>query len=223
MTTIAQLQQTWQKTWHQFDVNGNAELYALICVCYAEPHRSYHTMQHLYECFAHFAQIRQDAEHPAEVELAIWFHDSIYQPVRKDNEEKSAAWGRASVIAQGLSEEIGDRIYSLIMATKHDGVPSNRDAEVLVDVDLGIFAADRERFDEYERQVRMEYDWVAEPVYRRERYKILQALLERSPLYSTRLFQADYEPKALKNLDRSLEKLNSLHVSCLSTCEIREE
>lgn len=165
MTAIAQ----WQKTWQQLGANDSAELYALICTRYAESHRSYHTLQHLSECFGHFEQIREYAEHPAEVELAIWFHDAIYDGTCKDNEVKSAEWALESVASYGLFEEIGERVYSLITATKHDAMPMSRDAEVLVDVDLGILAAEPERFDEYERQIRIEYEWVPEPVYQRER------------------------------------------------------
>ena len=199
----------WQKTWRQLGADGNAALYAWICACYSEPHRSYHTLQHLHECFSLFEQIREYAEHPAEVQLAIWFHDAIYESASKDNEQKSAEWARTSAIAHGLPKAIGDRVYSLIMVTKHDAIPRSRDAEVLVDVDLGILAADPERFDEYEGQVRMEYDWVAEPVYRRERYKILQGLMERSQIYSSPLLRDRYETKAQQNLTRSLAKLNT--------------
>ncbi|MBM0741560.1 hypothetical protein JOY44_08015 [Phormidium sp. CLA17] len=197
----------WQKTWQQLGAEGNVELYELICARYAEPHRRYHTLQHLNECFNHFEQIREQATHPPEVELAIWFHDAIYELASKDNEQKSAEWVRTSVIAHGLPEAIGDRVYSLIMATKHDAIPTSRDAEVLVDVDLGILAAEPERFDEYEQQVRAEYKWVPELIYRRERGKILKGLMGRSQIYSTPLFQDRYEAKARQNLIRSLTKL----------------
>lgn len=197
----------WQKTWRQLGADGNAALYAWVCACYSEPHRRYHTLQHLHECFSLFEQIRAYAEHPAEVELAIWFHDAIYDPASKDNEQKSAEWAWTSAIAQGLPKGIGDRVYSLIMATKHDAIPPNRDAKVLVDVDLGILAADPARFEEYEQQVRIEYEWVPESVYHRERRKILQGLMERSPIYSSPLLGDRYETKARQNLTRSLAKL----------------
>ncbi|MDR1076525.1 MAG: hypothetical protein LBL59_09595 [Xanthomonadaceae bacterium] len=46
---------------------------------YAEPQRHYHTRQHLSECMDMQAATRQLAEHPAEVEMALWFHDAIYE------------------------------------------------------------------------------------------------------------------------------------------------
>ncbi|MEX0269362.1 hypothetical protein AB3R30_09470 [Leptolyngbyaceae cyanobacterium UHCC 1019] len=207
LPAIAPCSTRWQKTWQQLGINGSETLYARLCACYAEPHRHYHTLHHLQECFTHFEQIREYADHPAAVELAIWFHDAIYETTRKDNEAKSAEWARASAIAHGLPEEIGAHVDSLIMVTKHDIEPTNRDAEVLVDVDLGILAATPERFDRYERQVRAEYSWVPEPIYRQERGKILQAFLGRSQIYSTPPFHQHYETKARQNLIRSLAKL----------------
>jgi predicted metal-dependent HD superfamily phosphohydrolase len=44
---------------------------------YSEPHRKYHTLQHLAECLAHFEAVRHLAEHPGEIEIALWFHDGI--------------------------------------------------------------------------------------------------------------------------------------------------
>jgi len=47
---------------------------------YSEPHRKYHTLQHLAECLAHVEAVRHLAEQPGEVEFALWFHDGL-EPV----------------------------------------------------------------------------------------------------------------------------------------------
>jgi len=194
--------------WQQLGVvTPTDDLYTQVITCYAEPHRKYHTLQHLEECLSHFEQIRSDAEHPSEVELSIWFHDAIYDVSSTENEQKSATWAQAIVADQGLSDAIGARVHSLIMVTKHDAVPIGVDAEVLVDVDLGILASETTRFAEYEQQVRAEYSWVSSPVYQRERRKILQVFIDRATIYSTPLFRERYEALARANLLRSLGKL----------------
>ena len=62
---------------------------------YAEPHRRYHSQQHLHECLVHLRPALHLTEHPGEVEIALWFHDAIYELKAQDNEAQSAQWQRA--------------------------------------------------------------------------------------------------------------------------------
>lgn len=194
--------------WQQLGASASDdELFHRLVECYSEPHRKYHTMQHLEECFTHLESVRSFAERADEVELALWFHDAIYNTRRKDNERRSAEWARDSALAAGLSDDQASRIYGLIMITKHDAVPVDRDAAVLVDVDLSILGSDVARFDEYEVQVREEYSWVPEPLYRAGRRKILQEFADRESIYSTEYFQVEYEARARSNIARALARL----------------
>lgn len=198
----------WQSVWRQLGApESDDELFQRLVVCYLEPHRKYHTMQHLEECFAHLENVRSLAEQPGEVELALWFHDAIYNTRKKDNEERSAEWARESVLAAGLTNDRANRIYELVMATMHDAIPVGRDAEVLVDIDLAILGSDVARFDEYEVQVREEYSWVPEPLYRAARSKVLQGFANRPHIYSTEYFRTKYETRAHENIVRSLARL----------------
>ena len=198
----------WQEMWRQLGASGSDDaLFSRLIECYSEPHRKYHTMQHLQECFAHLERARSFAEHASEVQLALWFHDAIYDTRRKNNEERSAEWARESALAAGLVDDQANRIYELVMATMHNAVPAGRDAAVLVDIDLGILGADEPRFDEYEIQVRKEYSWVPGPLYRTGRRKILQEFVSRESIYSTEYFRDECEAQARRNIDRSLGRL----------------
>ena len=148
-----------------------------------------------------------DAEYPQECELALWFHDAIYDVKRKDNESRSADWASSVVLAYGLPAECGERVHALVMATCHDAVPRGTDQEIVVDVDLSILGARPERFDEYERQVREEYSWVPGIVFRSKRRKMLQELLKRSTIFCTEKFVRAYEAQARENLERSVRQL----------------
>jgi len=204
MTSLAQ----WQSAWRRLGaVNADEELYRQLVACYSEPHRKYHTMRHLNECLAHLDSMRPLANHAAEVELALWFHDAIYDTSQKDNEKRSAEWARDSVLAAGGTSEQADRIHELIMTTMHNAVPAGRDAEVLVDIDLAILGADASRFDEYEVEVREEYSWVPESLYRAARRKVLEEFARRQWIYSTELFRFERESRARDNLARSLARL----------------
>ena len=197
----------WLAVWRQLGVAGNDELFARVRDAYQEPHRKYHTLQHLTECLQRFDEVKDHADHPAEVELALWFHDAIYSLKEKGNELRSADWAQSSIMASGLANDVGARVHALIMMTVHNAVPGNRDAEALIDVDLSIFAAPPSRFDEYERQVREEYAWVPEQIFRRERGRILREFLNRQHLYSTPWFREHREAAARANLERSIKNL----------------
>jgi predicted metal-dependent HD superfamily phosphohydrolase len=196
--------------WKQLGAaNPDPKLHGELIARYSEPHRKYHTVQHLDECFDKFDEICPLARYPAEVELALWFHDAIYDVKRHDNEEKSADWARTSASAAGVSTDACERVCSLIMSTRHKAVPRGTDAEILVDVDLSILGAAPVRFDEYERQVREEYAWVPDFLFRRERKAVLKEFLARPQIFSSTRFRNRYERQARSNIERSLERLGA--------------
>lgn len=206
MPTVVQ----WTTTWAELGVQRTSmldEAFDGLIARYSEPHRKYHTLRHLDECLATFAGYRTLAEHPAEVEVALWFHDAIYDTRSNRNEAESAALAVATVRKAGKSTECAQRIESLVMATRHDAIPTGTDATLLVDVDLSILAAAPDRFDEYEKQVRAEYAWVPGYLFRRERRRILKGFLARPAIFSTLEFRARHEAQALANIKRSLEAL----------------
>jgi predicted metal-dependent HD superfamily phosphohydrolase len=194
--------------WRQLGASGaDEELFRKLVACYSEPHRKYHTVQHLNECFAHLESVHSFAERSGEIEWALWFHDAIYDTRRADNEERSAEWARDSALTAGLSSDQASRIYQLVMATKHDAISAAGDAAILVDIDLAILGSDEPRFDEYEAQVREEYAFVPEPLYRKGRRTILQQFVSRQSIYCTEYFQINYEARARNNIARSLARL----------------
>lgn len=202
----------WQAMWKVLGVTLTDDLTSLyhnLTVCYEEPQRRYHTLKHLDECLEKFHELRDLSLHPAEVKSALWFHDAIYDPTRGDNEQRSADYARRCLIAHGVSETVADRVHALVMATRHEAEPVSRDAEILVDADLAILGAAPERFAAYERQVREEYRWVPEEVFRQKRAEILRKFLARPRLYHTARFIERYELQARENLARSLQKLGN--------------
>jgi predicted metal-dependent HD superfamily phosphohydrolase len=200
----------WTATWNGLGVEApEAHVYEELMARYSAPERHYHTLQHLDECFARLAEHRQLAEHAHEIELALWFHDAIYDVRKQDNEERSAAWAEEVALREGLPPRVAASVRDLIVATRHDAIPVTRDGALLVDIDLAILGAPVERFDEYERQVREEYGWVPAPLFRQKRCEILEAFLARPHIFSTGDFQAKYESQARTNLDRSIAALRA--------------
>jgi predicted metal-dependent HD superfamily phosphohydrolase len=197
----------WRETWSLLDAAPPEELFHELVARYSEPHRFYHSLQHMRECFSVLGPASHLAKHLAEVQLALWFHDAIYDTRAHDNEEQSAHWAEQSLIAEGVETEAAAEVRKLVLVTKHNVVPQGEDAKLVVDVDLSILGAAEPRFAEYERQIRQEYGWVAEDVFRQRRADILALLLNRSSIYSTAWFVSRFEEQARKNLLRSLKEL----------------
>ncbi len=207
-TDVTPLRWRWDATWRGLGLPaGDGDAFGTLLERYAERGRHYHTAQHLAECFVHWDRVRARASRPAEAEVAIWFHDAIYDAQRSDNEARSATLARDAIIAAGLGLDVADRVESLILATRHDEASVTGDASLIVDVDLGILGEGASRFDEYESQVRAEYGWVPEPLFRRKRAEILRRFLERDRVYRTAEMVAWGEARARGNLARSLEGL----------------
>jgi predicted metal-dependent HD superfamily phosphohydrolase len=201
----------WRSLWKALGVDScNHTLLDELLICYSEPHRKYHTTQHLFECFEQFSKVRALADHPEEVELALWFHDAIYDVRRHDNETRSAQWAKRMVLESGLGEIVAQRVYDLVMVTQHDAVPIDRDAKILVDIDLSILGTTPERFEAYEQHIREEYAWVPELEFRLKRLQILEAFKMRSQIFNTEYFQDHYEVLARQNLCCSIQSLKTI-------------
>lgn len=196
---------TWARAWGAAGARSSgADLRDVLLRRYAEPQRKYHTLQHLRECLELFDTVRQLPAHPAEVELALWFHDAIYDLKRSDNEERSADLAQASLLADGASPEVASRVAALILATRHTSVPRDPDERLVVDIDLAILGASEERFAEYERQIRDEYVFVPGWLFRRKRRAVLRTFLDRPQIYATPHFAALYEARARANLAKAI-------------------
>ena len=200
--------QSWRRLWGELgarEINGG--VFNQLVAAHSERHRHYHTLQHLRECLAHCDAAGTLARHPAEVELALWFHDAVYDPRRDDNEERSADWAQRSVVAAGCDPAVGERVRHLVLATQGHAPSEDIDTQLVVDIDLAILGAAAERFADYERQVRAEYAHVPEDAYRIGRARVLQDFLDRPRIYGTAAYHDALEQRARANIGQSLSAL----------------
>lgn len=174
---------------------------------YSAPDRYYHNLTHIQDCLCLFDQTRSLAAHPEEVELAIWFHDAVYDARRSDNEQKSAEWAQAVIHESGLSSDLAERVASSILATRHHGEVTDPDAQLLVDIDLSILGRDPDIFWQYEENIRKEYSWVPQTLFQQERLKILQSFLDRPHIYYHGEYREKFEARARANLEQAIARL----------------
>ncbi len=167
--------------------------------------RHYHTLAHLDSCLREFDGAREFASRPAEVELALWFHDALYRSWRRDNEARSAAL--AADMLRGASIETVERIRQMILATMHDDAGFSGDTALVIDIDLSILGAPPDIYSRFESAIRREYWWVPRARYVAGRSKILERFLGRNAIYTHDLFYNRYESAARANISAALETL----------------
>jgi predicted metal-dependent HD superfamily phosphohydrolase len=200
----------WLRLWKRFDASsGQAHTeWRELLTRYSEPWRAYHTLEHVLDCQHELDGCRSLASDPDAVEAALWFHDAVYDPRSSGNEEASAFLARDVLKRAGVTAARLERVERLILATRHAGVVEDDDGALVVDIDLAILGASEERFEQYERGVRLEYAWVPEPVFRLKRAELLEAFLCRTFLFTTQTFRTRLESQARTNLARSIERLH---------------
>lgn len=201
---LTQLEKSWFELHRHYHFSEPQKVFNKLIAAYSEKQRAYHTLQHVYECLVLLESIRSDLKDAYSVELALWFHDAVYDPQAKDNELKSAElFGRYMV--QDLSVEIVEKIKRWIIATQKHEAADELDLQFLLDIDLAILAASPERFEEYEQQIQQEYAWVDPDVYSIKRKEVLAHFYQAEPLYQTEYFQQSLEPRAKENLREILD------------------
>jgi predicted metal-dependent HD superfamily phosphohydrolase len=182
---------------------------------YAEPHRVYHTWSHIDALLRLLERHRDLVADPDAFEIAILFHDAIYDPHSDRNERDSAALMRQELGASVPASTV-QRAAELILATERHALPATADADLrsdaalLLDMDLSILGAEPARFDEYDAAIRREYRHVPELAYRAGRTAVLRRFLERDQIYFTPRFASELEARARANLERALADLASM-------------
>ena len=147
----------------------------------------------------------------AAVELAIFYHDAVYDPRHpKGNEQESAdlAWDRLRQL--GLARARCEKVARLIEWTAHladRAAPDDPDTARFLDLDLAILGAPAAAYDAYATAIRQEYAAVADAAYRQGRTKVLAAFLARPRLYLCDDHHAAWDGAARDNMRREAARL----------------
>lgn len=143
-----------------------------------EPHRVYHTIDHLSACLdladTHCAR----AVDPRFVALVLWYHDAVYDPNCSDNEALSAELALNDLQWLGESEPFSQRVATAIRATADHIASSDPDIALIVDIDLAILGSEAAVYNAFEHAIRREYQHVPWAAFRRGRTQILTRFLE---------------------------------------------
>jgi predicted metal-dependent HD superfamily phosphohydrolase len=177
---------------------------------YGEPHRHYHTLDHIGALLALLDRHGRGAADPDALRLAILFHDVVYDPTRHDNEQASAAVAAERLARLGFAESLVAKVAHYIIATRHDRpteAMGDADLALLLDLDLSILAAAPGDYRAYAGAVRREYAFVPDHLYRPGRRRVLEGFLARERIYLTKPLYALWEEPARANVAAEIATL----------------
>lgn len=167
---------------------------------YLEPHRHYHTLEHV------AAMLHAGRAAPLdEVQtMAVWFHDAVYDPQSRSNEADSATLAERLLPAAGWPAADVERVCRIVLDTA-DHRPTVPGSDVVLDLDLMSLAAPWPVFCRNGENIRAEYVHVPDAEFHAGRRAFLTALLERERLFHSP-FGASWEASARANLTRAIRE-----------------
>ncbi len=205
------LQDEWTKLCAALGVEAAyaAKLWTHLAETYGEPHRHYHTLDHIAAVVADAVRLRERFQQPDAAVLALFFHDVVYDPARRDNEARSA---------DRLELWLGRRIDAGVLAfcrraieaTASHAAHGDSDMDLVLDIDMAILGASPDAYRRYAEGVAREYL----PVYGFDTYAagrtrlFLEPTLARGSLFLTPSF-AGLEAQARANLADELAQWTS--------------
>ena len=175
---------------------------------YSTNDRCYHNLEHINIFLNDLNEYQHMTKDLNTIQMAVWFHDVIYDTKSFDNEDKSASYAIKTLKELNVLPEIINQVEILILATKkHEPLSENIDLRLFLDCDLLILGASEKVYDRYAESIRREYSWVSEQKYRDGRISILENFLQREKIYLTSDIYKTFEAQARFNIARELIKL----------------
>lgn len=200
----------WQTLLARHTTSADApEIGGLLLAAWSQPHRHYHSIEHLRGILGHVEELAACADDPDAVRLAAWYHDAVYQGL-PDDEERSALRAEADLSALGLDASLVAEVVRLVrMTVTHDPAPGDRNGEVLSDADLAALAVPRDQYVRNTAAIRAEYTHVPDEVFRKGRLQVLVQLLEGPGVFRTDYARGNWERAAQENLRAELATLST--------------
>jgi predicted metal-dependent HD superfamily phosphohydrolase len=172
--------------------------------------RHHHTFhRHLEEIHADLQPITDLLQDPDGVTIAVDAHDVIQDFRVGNDEENSLAWINMSLQLWGFDQAKDfPSMEPCILATKHlHDAPPNPDAQYFADADIAVLGKSSERYNIYVSDIRKEYAYVGDTLYRPKRAAVMQGFLDRPRIYWTDHFADLYEVQARANLKQEIALL----------------
>lgn len=208
---LEELKSNWQSLLYEFQVEPKLghQIFFELVNAYSSDGRYYHNLNHIQRVLKTVERMKPLAHNLPVIQLVAWFHDVIYNPNARDNEEKSADY-TANILTQfQIANSTINAVTQMILNTKHhQAVKDDKDSQIFLDADLAILGADDWDYRVYTQEIRQEYSGFSSEDYRRGRIEVLQKLLQRERIYFTNWMFEELEGKARQNMQREIKVLS---------------
>ena len=171
---------------------------------YSAKKRFYHNQLHLQYFLNELLICKDQIKDWDMIVFALFYHDIIYNPAKKDNEEKSAELAVQRLISLLVPNDRIEICKNHILATKSHTVSTNNDTNLFTDADLTILGSEWPIYESYYKKIRKEYSIYPEFMYNKGRKKVLEHFLKMERIFKTDFFFSKYEVQARKNLKLEL-------------------
>lgn len=198
---VTPLREAWQALLPAAHHPAAARLGDDLLAAWSSPSRHYHDPRHLWTMLA--ALERLDAATDA-LRLATWFHDSVYDGVPGDDEERSAQWAERALPGLVDDATVAEVARLVRLTLTHAPTPDDTAGQALSDADLSTLAGPEATYWMYARAIRMEYSHVDDQSFRIGRSRVLRGFLESPRLFHTERGRDLWEREARANLAREL-------------------
>lgn len=172
---------------------------------YSSSKRHYHTLVHLQHLLTQLRNVESAIKNLDAVLFALYYHDIIYDPLKTNNEQKSAALAAERLKQISVPENLIQTCCAHIHATQKHLPAADSDTNYFTDADLSILGAGQGQYMEYVSQIRKEYSIYPDLIYNPGRKKVLLHFLNMPRIYKTDYFHERFEKQAKENLGAELE------------------
>jgi predicted metal-dependent HD superfamily phosphohydrolase len=174
---------------------------------YSDRNRHYHNLDHLTQLLQQLLPFKTKVENWDAILFATYYHDIIYDVLRNNNEENSAAYASERLTILKVPAQQIELCSQHILTTKSHSSSDSSDTNLFTDADLSILGSNWETYDHYCQKIRKEYAIYPDLLYKPGRKKVLQHFLAVSRIFKTEPFYSQFEERARQNIAKELRQL----------------
>lgn len=175
---------------------------------YNHKKRHYHNLTHLQHLIETLQPYQKEIKEWDTILFAVFYHDIVYNVLKNNNEEKSAAVAVEKLSALHVPPAAVEKCKYFILATKLHSADADNDCNLFTDADLCILGQPWENYKHYYAQIRKEYSIYPDIIYKPGRKKVLQHFLKKESIFKTNTLYTLYEKQSRTNLQQELDEIS---------------